>query len=197
MAILIKARGLKKATKNIKRSASLVESILLDSVEEAARLVERELKENQLSGQSLGVRSGRTRASIHSRVVKSRMAAWVGTPAKHMPAHEYGATIKPKKADVLTVPLKAALTASGKARGTATQMKMHYARTFWYKKDEWKNPILFGVTAAGKLVPLFVGVEQVKLEKREPFKKAHAATEPSVVSLTHKNIQVMLDKENP
>lgn len=196
MAVLIKVRGLKKTQQNLKRMPIIVRKALLESIEEAARLIERDIKEGFQKGDPLHTRSGRTVASIHTRIVKSRLSAFVGTPLKHMRIHEEGGTITPKRSRVLTIPLKAAKTGAGKARGSARQVGAAYKHTFWYKKDDWKNPILFGVRATGRLVPLFVGVGRVDIPKREPFRKSQKRIEPKVKAITGKSLRTHIDTEH-
>lgn len=69
-------------------------------------------------------------------------------------AQEFGATIRPKKGKYLTVPLAAAKTAAGVARGGARD----YPNTFIAKS------IIFQRQPGGAILPLFKLVRQVKIK---------------------------------
>jgi hypothetical protein len=64
---------------------------------------------------------------------------------------------------VLTIPLKAALTATGVPRFTARGAAEFYpGGTFWRRSKRGKKRlVLFGVDGSGKLTPLFAGVPSV------------------------------------
>lgn len=162
-------KALRLAKKDI-RKAGMV------SVEATCRVCEKRVKV-KFSGDPIHVRSGLTRQSIRTDLRPARLEGAVGSSMKHVKTLEDGATIVPKNAKVLTIPLAAALTAAGKSRGDARTVGKKYAHTFWMKKKGARNPILYGVragttkaTAGPQLVPLFVGVKKVKIRGRHVFK---------------------------
>lgn len=173
--ISIKASGFQAVSRKMNRLASGdARKAVLVGLEQTARMVEREVK-MKFSGDPIKVRSGLTRASIRTQMNPARLEGRVGSPMKHIGTLEDGATITPKRAKLLTIPLKAALTSAGKSRGGARQIGMKFARTFWMKGKGSRNPILYGVRSGGKqLVPLFVGVKRVVIRARHPFAKVAA-----------------------
>jgi phage gpG-like protein len=197
VAVLIKAKGLRKAQKRFKTTAAQIKRGLLRAIEEAARTVENDVKKNKLRGGTpLNVRSGRLIKSTHTRIVKSRLAAFVGTPVPYAKAHEEGATIKPKAGGrVLTIPLPAAKTKSGMSRGSARQVASDYNYSFWHETEKG-NLILFGVTANRQLVPLFLGVPKVTLPKREPFAKSERDTRNKVGRIINRQMTVAIERHH-
>ena len=83
--------------------------------------------------------------------------------AKHARIHEVGGTITPKKSNWLTIPLRAAKTKSGIARGKARD----YANTFFIKHKTDPNKLLL-VRSLGDddIEPLFVLVKSITLRPR-------------------------------
>lgn len=74
---------------------------LLDIISRSAYAVEREAKEN-VSRRILNVRSGRLRASIKSLIRKGDSpSARIGPNVIYAPVHEFGATIRAKRAKYL------------------------------------------------------------------------------------------------
>jgi hypothetical protein len=183
--IRIEIKGAKEVAAKLAKSAraDLRESIKA-GVEAGARRVERHVKEIELSGGALNVRSGQLRRSVHTKISDGGMVARVGTATIYALPHEDGATITPKNARVLAIPLRAALTRGGRSRGGPRD----FADGFWTKKPEWKHPIFFQ-RRGQSLVALFVGVQRVVLKARRPFAKTVAATNTGIVNTMSESIR--------
>ena len=143
-----------------------------------------------LTRRKLNPRTGYLRGSIASKLVLGGQSGGEGTVAAQVGvlkpknakvlvyglSQEFGTTVTPQHAEVMTIPLKAALTASGVPRFTALEAKQIYDRTFWY------HNVLYGVmtgkgrgkrkrtTSGGqagdkrdKIVPLFEGVKRANI----------------------------------
>lgn len=162
-------------------------------VEAGARTVERDVKGRRFSGDPIHVRSGITRASIHTQIDRGQNPnATVGSSIKHIGVLEDGKTITPKTKQYLTIPLRAALTAAGKTRGDARTVAAAYPDSFIRKSRRGKL-ILFG--KRGKtLVPLFVLVKKVRIPAFHPFQKAVNATRLGVVRRFETDIAKMLSR---
>jgi hypothetical protein len=161
-------------------------------MQDAAILVENKAKEN-VNGPALKVRSGRGRAAItHDNEDAPRSFA-VGAPGevgRYLGAHETGATILPVRSSVLTIPLDAALTASGVPRFSAREAASRFDHTFW-RESRAGNLILFGRTGK-KLTPLFVGVDRVVLPKRPWLRPAFDAALPEMEQLLIRRLEERL-----
>jgi hypothetical protein len=126
------------------------------------------LKEEELSGQALKTRTGTGRRSVTYRVYDEDGAITVAagpdlTKAKYMRAHDLGATITPKTARNLTIPIGEAMTAKGVGRFTARQL-ISSPTSFGYVGTFVHNRIIFGKKADGNIVPLFVLKSSVRLK---------------------------------
>ena len=99
----------------------------------------------------------------------------------HLRVQEYGTVgaggslpdIVPKRAQFLTIPLEAAMTAAGVARGTAREVGSEYDATFFSEDpSEYTQGatslILYGVKG-GEVVPLFSLVKKVAIPPRLGF----------------------------
>lgn len=87
--------------------------------------------------------------------------------------HEYGGTVVPKTAGALTIPLEAALTPQGVAKGTAREVGAEYDGTFF------KHGVLFGKTGK-EIIPLFALVQSVTIPARPYMKPALLKVKPQV-----------------
>ena len=157
---------------------------LFPSADEAL-LVEAEAKAN-VSGEVLNVRSGKGRASITTDVSDAPRSFSVGAPGetgRYLGAHETGATIVPRRAKVLTIPLDAAKTAAGVPRWSAREAP--FEDTFW-RRTRAGNLILFGKNRGEPIVPLFLGVAQVTLPQRRWLLPAFEETNQAREELLHR-----------
>lgn len=101
-------------------------------------------------------------SALDGNSIKSLVAeVWSG--AVYSRIHEFGGVIRAKGAKYLTIPLPAAKTASGVAKGPARS----FPNTF-VKQSKAGNLIIFQ-SNKDKLVPLFVLKKQVTIPKRLGF----------------------------
>jgi hypothetical protein len=84
---------------------------------------------------------------------------------EYIHAHEYGATIRPKSAKALTIPLPAALRPDGSPKFRTARAWKRYG-TFSYKSKKTGRGYLAYKNAAGKLVLLYVFVNQSRVMPR-------------------------------
>lgn len=145
-----------------------------------ALVIEAKAKE-LVSGDVLEVRSGRGRSSITIDASRLPDSIAVGSPLGYMALQETGGTIRPKQAQLLTVPLEAAKTPRGVPRFTAREAASKYESTFWQKTPSG-SLILFGRNASG-IVPLFAGVKRVTLPPRPWLRPAFDRSLPRVAEL--------------
>ena len=127
------------------------------------------LAQNELSGQSLNVRTGHGRRSAFYRVETGNdqsLLVIVGNDlrkAKYMRAQDEGAVITPKRAANLTIPIGPAMTPKGVARFTAREV-ISSPRSFGYVGTFTRNGVLFGNKGNDEApVPLFALVKRVTL----------------------------------
>ncbi len=132
--------------------------------------LEAHLKQNHLSGQSLGVRTGTGRRASFNRVETGsdrEIVVVVGSDlrkAKYMRAQDQGATLSPKSAAHLTIPIGAARTPKGVTRFTAREV-ISSPGSFGYTGTFVKNGIIFGSRGQGqKPEPLFALKQRVTMK---------------------------------
>lgn len=139
-----------------------------------------------IGGNPLHSITGRLRNSIESRVdllPGNSIVAVIGSGVRrgknvaYSAIHETGGTIKPKRAKYLTIPLKAAKTASGVARGKARD----FANTF-IKKVSSGDLLIFQNKGNG-IIPLFVLKKSVKIPASRYMSKALASRSSRVVDV--------------
>ena len=128
----------------------------------------------------LGVRSGKLRASVrtaqiteNSNVIEGGMEFGTVYARTHVGPRGQVTTILPKNKKYLAIPLDAAKTPAGVAKGSPQSGK--FGKTFFIKSKNG-NLILMGQNtyakgqnvgkAHGKVVPLFLMVKQVKIKAR-------------------------------
>ena len=115
----------------------------------------------RLSGESLRVRSGILRRSIGTEIREDGAEGRVGPQGiPYGRIHELGGEVRPVRARYLTIPLDAAKTPAGVARGRATDFK----NTF-FRRSAAGNLILFMQQGKG-IVPLFVLKQRVRIPAR-------------------------------
>lgn len=152
------------------------------------------IAEHKLSGQKLNVRTGSLRRSLQeSRAKKvitmgNNVIGTVGTNLKYAAIHEYGGTIRPKRAKWLAIPLKGALTAKGVARGGPRDFKDTFFATS--KKG---NLILFG-RSMGSIIPLFAMKKEVKIPKKPYMKPSLKEKSSDIIKFFSEDIQKYVEK---
>ncbi len=122
----------------------------------------KHIKSRKLSGQVLAVRTGQLRRTQYYKVKQSgdKIIGIQGAKVPYGRAHELGAVIRPKTGQWLTIPLDAAKTASGVARGSARSFK----NTFFFRF----GGLFIAQKKNDQIIPLFILKKQVKIPKR-PF----------------------------
>ena len=127
------------------------------------------LTDDHLSGQDLQVRTGTGRRSAFYRVETGGdqdVAVVVGNDlrkARYMRAQEKGATITPRSAASLTIPIGNAKTAKGVARFSARDV-IASPGSFGYVGTFVRDGILFGTTGKKERpAPLFILAKRVNL----------------------------------
>ena len=91
---------------------------------------------------------------------------------EYVHAHEYGATIRPKAARVLALPMPAALRPDGSPKFSGPRAWKRY-KTFSYQSKRTRRGYLAYKNAAGKLVLLYVYVDIVRLMPRLGLRKSY------------------------
>jgi len=162
--------------------AVILRQAVLTVTQKRIRIAEREAVQKAsgrlvdlAQGREIHRRTGRLAASISSRVEQEAAAVFArlglltgGDLLAYAAIQEFGGTVRPKRAKVLTIPLAAALTPAGVPRFTAREASEQYL-TFWHKQQDG-DLILYGYKGGGKnvkerqLVPLFLGVTQVTIK---------------------------------
>lgn len=145
-------------------------------------VAQSEAKKNVTGGgkskDRLNVRSGRLRNSITTKMVSrgNEHAGIIGSNVIYARIHEEGGEIKPVNVKYLTIPLPAAKTKAGVARGGARS----YDDTF-VKKSKAGNLIIF--QKQGKqIVPLFLLRDRpIEIPERPYLMPALEAIKPRVV----------------
>jgi hypothetical protein len=164
---------------------------------------EKRAKE-KVSGEVLQRRTGRLGQSIAHRVeeegtaILGRLGVLKGDRTLvYAAAQEYGATIVPKRAKVLTIPLAAAKYPAGAPRFTAREAAERYpGGTFW-QKSRRGNLILFGRTPTG-IVPLFVGKTSVTIKPARYLQSTIDETVPKIeADLTARTLDFLKTEGRP
>jgi hypothetical protein len=178
--IAVSQNGLDKVAANLARGRNSVRQETRSAMERVVRTIEADLKGRGLSGakgfrplfgvtgaqgDSLGVRSGRTRRSIVARVldVGPTVIGLVGSPEKYMRAHEEGATIHGGR-----IPTVNAQTAAGVDRYAGRSIRS-IAGAFLFRSRAGN---LWGaIRQGGRLVLLFLYPKVIRLRARRVFGK--------------------------
>ena len=192
MAVAIKAIGLTKAKRRLRTVDKAMENTVFLAIEKGARMIETHLREVKFSGSPINVRSGKTRQSIRTKLIRSKLMAIVGTKKPHVRMLERGGVIKPKK-KLLTIPLPAVKTPTGRVRGSALDYKKKWFKTKWIKSKKG-NLILLGWKNKGDdPVPLFLGRKRVKIKGRHMFRNTERIHRPIIFKMTKGLIDTMLE----
>jgi len=182
------------AKKFVKLPVLLRIRVAREGLTAAALIVKRRIKEN-LTGRLLNVRSGRLRSSIAHRIEEAdgEITAKIGTNVKYARIHEYGGTIRPKRAKHLTIPLGPALTPSGVARYTARELISNpgiggFTRTFF------RGRAIFGVRGAGRPVAVFALVDMVRIREKRYMRISLAESRKAILQGFGARVQHALEQ---
>lgn len=177
-----------EAARKLGATPAIVRSRLLNTMSFAINDLANQIKA-AVAGPILNVRSGRLRRSIQPRGVSISGDSLIGVVSSedviYFPPQEYGATITPKNAKFLTIPLDAMKTQTG-TRGTARDV-IGSPGSYGFTGTFFRNGVLFGTQAiSGRrrggslpgIVPLFVLKSSVTLPERAPFRQTLLSFEP-------------------
>lgn len=183
--VAVDLKPLKALVRHLKTIDTKIVKATEDTLRASMKLAETYAKDN-LSRKILYPRTGKLRASIMGKVEKDQDVITArlgilkpenGKIPVYGGAQEFGAEAEPRKAKVMTIPLKAAMTAAGVPKFTALQARELFDRTFWW------NDVLYGVKALkgrgtrrrtrgedrgrgqqrDKVIPLFAAATHVKI----------------------------------
>jgi phage gpG-like protein len=160
----IKIRVKETATKKLEDARKRIPMALMRGIGEGLVIVQGQAKRNVMTGGRAGlhVRTGHLHRSITHEGPKrkgTKIIGAVGTDIPYGPTHEFGGTIRPKRAQFLTVPLTAAKTAAGAGRGRARD----FPNTFIAKGIIFQR-------IGKRIIPLFVLKRMVRIPKRRSQK---------------------------
>lgn len=121
-------------------------------------------------------RSGRARRGVFSKLERKRkqndVTVIVGANLKkapHLRVLEEGATIVPKRASRLAIPIGRAQTRAGVGRFSAAALRDN-PEAFGYADSFVRRDVVFGVRSSGRVDPLFALRKRVVLYRRSYFK---------------------------
>lgn len=176
------------ATKKLRDAEKQLPLALMRGVKDSLVIVEGQAKRNVMTGGGSGlhVRTGHLHRSITYEGPKRRgrkIIGAVGTNIPYGPSHEFGATIRPKTAKFLTIPLPAAKTAAGAGRGRARDFPNTFVR-----RSKAGNLILFQKIGK-RIIPLFVLKKMVKIPKRPWLKPGVTKSVPRIVKAISRRIK--------
>jgi len=160
--IEFKFEGGDRLIKALRNKGSAISRNLYPTMQTITQRLRADIVSKKLSGNPLKRRTGRLAQSITSLVTRTEkdIIGRVGTNVKYARLHEYGGEIKPKRAKWLTIPLAAAKTPAGVARGRARD----FENTF-FKFSSAGNLILFQ-RRGDNIIPLFLLKKSVTIPKR-------------------------------
>lgn len=162
-------RGLATFLAKVGKMPGTVQAAAVKGLGVVGRELEKHVKTQHLSGQSLDARTGNLRRSIFHEVGRlgdGDAFAKIGADIKKAPyarVHELGGIIRAKNGRFLTIPLSAARTGKGVARFSARDV-IGRPEAFGYVGTFTHNRIIFGKTADGGIEPLFKLQEQVTVK---------------------------------
>jgi hypothetical protein len=205
-----KIDGTEKLAGDVRKVSRMIFSEAKRILRTEAVLMGAHIKKDLMSGPrpgKLGVRSGALRASVKSMPVTESpglLESGVGFGTNYARTHVgpkgQVTTIRAKKGRFLAIPMAAALTPSGVAKG-APRSGM-WGQTFLFRlKDGSGRLMLFGKKVAqkgakagqtrGDVVPLFLLVKQVKIKARVHPEEILAWEKPKMIA-AFRNIGVNL-----
>jgi len=168
--------GLEKLDQAVRRIPDRTRQATLKWLNVATQEVAKELrsrlafKGDKAPVGRLKVQSGQLRQSIRTKVDQRKLEGEVGTNVLHAKIHEFGGVITPKKAKFLVIPIEGALGKKARNLGSPRD----YPDLVFIGRSA-------GIVSDGKYEPVFALAKEVKIPKREPFKKAREAKERQVV----------------
>lgn len=142
--------------------------------------------------------TGRARRAIRSRLLRRRQAADVTLIvdgnlriAPHLRTLEHGASIVPKRAQRLTVPIGAATTRRGVARFSAREVRDN-PQAYGFAKTWISGEAILGERLSGRVDPLFALEKQVIVPRRRYFANKVRQRRTQAVHLIRQAIRAAL-----
>lgn len=170
------------------------------AIEKLVEMVAYEVRQQILAnvtGNVLKVRSGQLRNSWSGNPEMFRrgtasyaMLRSQGTP--YAAIHEFGGTIRPKKAKHLWIPLNAMKTATGASRATPREL-LSNPQSLGYDGTFTRKGIVFGKQKK-EIIPLFVLVDSVEIPARKYISRAMREVNEKIDAIGNKAI-VMVARE--
>ena len=133
------------------------------------------------------IRTGRTRLKLLGgvRAVGSNLLTlrgWIVGPS-YVEAHETGATITPKRARALTIPLEPALRPDGTPKLPSANSWRNIVGTFIYKSKKTGQAYIAYKNSSGNLTLLYVLVDSATLSKYKGFiSRAWELEKPAIMA---------------
>ena len=158
------ALGLQKA---LKKSPIGMYNGALKALKKSHRRLDREMQTKRLRPPGLRRRTGRLAQSFTGEVTGGTVGTLVmryGTNVPYAEIHEFGGTVRAKRAKFLTIPLKANLTPSGVMRKSIREFAV--VRFIKSKRGRRGSLIALCGPSADNLKPMFVLVRSVKIPAR-------------------------------
>ena len=164
-------KGDKETVKALNKLGSNLPAALESTMQQIMFFLQATIQREKLSGSPLKVRTGRLRSSITNLVqrVGNVIIGIVGTNVRYGAIHEFGGVIRPKSSKYLAIPLDAAKTPSGVARGGPRSFQNTFVR-----KTQAGNLIIFGKPNPGakEAEPLFILKKFVRIPARPYMRPA-------------------------
>jgi hypothetical protein len=155
------------------------------------------------TGDTLRSRTGNTRRQLRVSAPRTRgddafvVVGAAGTSGRILRAHEEGKTIRPRLRQWLTIPMGAAKTRAGVARGPARSFPDAFfvrgrggGQRLFIVREKTKG------AGKGSLELLFVLVKRVKLPKRRTAEASKREAEPKIVALFRGAVSLAVRKAN-
>jgi len=176
--IRIKTSALKVSAKLKKKKARINPQLLIGMRLALLKLRGQQVKDLTSKRFGLGRGRGRLANSLATVVRKSgdTVIGLMGTGLPYALAHEFGATITPKKSQYLTIPAKGI---KGRAR--------EYMNTFFYRKGG--RLLLLQKTGKESIRLLFTLVKSVKLRKKKWMSKSYKGTKKDILAIMRRNLR--------
>lgn len=148
----------------------------------AAEALRTHIKLRKLSGEPLHARTGQLRGSVSYRV-ETRTDGVLARIGPHVPyarIQEFGGTIRPRRGQFLTIPLRAAMTAAGATRFTARAI-ISSPSIGGFEGTFFRDHILFGKRGK-QAVPLFVLKRSVTIPARSYLRSSLRESRQAIIN---------------
>ena len=184
----------KRIEDKLQKIGALKAPMIITAFNRGLLQIENQIKKNA-SGPILHVRSGRLRSSIGSYTFGSdkELVGRVGSgqrtgqPVKYAGILETGGTIRPVKAKMLAIPLKAALTSAGVPRYTPREVPNSFIM-----RTKNGNLMIFAKSGKKRITPMFVLKNSVKIPAFKYLSKSLTQSKAAAVKEIEQGINNVL-----